>query len=202
MSRVARFGSRRTTVLASTEAGEEKKVYIKNQRNDLQKKKNFLRGASVFKDVKGMVDDDMKQQFSSDLVGEMQDSPNYVLEKDGFEFHLAKDFGFCWGVERSINLAYSAVETFPDSKLHITNELIHNPQVNGHLKYVVGNQKTKAKRDGTARLPRPSFFLSPSQPSRNCSLVRSRTAGLVTTTHDTSPPSVIPLIFFAPGRRT
>ena len=134
VSRVARFGSRRTTVLASTEAGEEKKVYIKNQRNDLQKKKNFLRGASVFKDVKGMVDDDMKQQFSSDLVGEMQDSPNYVLEQDGFEFHLAKDFGFCWGVERSINLAYSAVETFPDSKLHITNELIHNPQVNGHLK--------------------------------------------------------------------
>ncbi len=36
-------------------------------------------------------------------------------------------------MERSINLAYSAVETFPDSKLHITNELIHNPMVNDRL---------------------------------------------------------------------
>merc|ERR1712176_1237729 len=55
------------------------------------------------------------------------------MEKDGVEFYLAKDHGFCWGVERSINLAYSAVETFPDSKLHITNELIHNPMVNDRL---------------------------------------------------------------------
>ena len=36
-------------------------------------------------------------------------------------------------VERSINLAYSAVETFPESKIHITNELIHNPMVNDRL---------------------------------------------------------------------
>ena len=36
-------------------------------------------------------------------------------------------------VERSINLAYSAVETFPESNLHITNELIHNPMVNDRL---------------------------------------------------------------------
>jgi len=55
------------------------------------------------------------------------------LEKDGVEFYLAKDHGFCWGVERSINLAYSAVETFPDAQLHITNELIHNPMVNDKL---------------------------------------------------------------------
>ena len=36
-------------------------------------------------------------------------------------------------VERSINLAYSAVETFPDKNVHITNELIHNPMVNERL---------------------------------------------------------------------
>lgn len=50
-----------------------------------------------------------------------------------WNFFLAKDHGFCWGVERSINLAYSAVETFPDKQLHITNELIHNPMVNDKL---------------------------------------------------------------------
>ena len=36
-------------------------------------------------------------------------------------------------VQRSINLAYSAVETFPEAQLHITNELIHNPMVNDNL---------------------------------------------------------------------
>ena len=44
-----------------------------------------------------------------------------------------KDFGFCWGVERSIALAYEAVEHFPNKKVHITNELIHNPEVNDRL---------------------------------------------------------------------
>ena len=44
-----------------------------------------------------------------------------------------QDFGFCWGVERSIALAYEAVEHYPDRKLHITNELIHNPEVNDRL---------------------------------------------------------------------
>jgi 4-hydroxy-3-methylbut-2-en-1-yl diphosphate reductase len=44
-----------------------------------------------------------------------------------------QDFGFCWGVERSIALAYEAVEHFPDRTIHITNELIHNPEVNENL---------------------------------------------------------------------
>jgi 4-hydroxy-3-methylbut-2-enyl diphosphate reductase len=36
-------------------------------------------------------------------------------------------------VERSIALAYEAVDHFPDKKIHITNELIHNPEVNRNL---------------------------------------------------------------------
>ena len=46
---------------------------------------------------------------------------------------FSQDFGFCWGVERSIALAYEAVDHFPDKTLHITNELIHNPEVNDRL---------------------------------------------------------------------
>lgn len=48
-------------------------------------------------------------------------------------YYCMQDFGFCWGVERSIALAYEAVEHYPDRKLHITNELIHNPDVNDSL---------------------------------------------------------------------
>jgi len=112
---------------------KEKRFYIKNEREKIAKKKDFYRGAGVFRNVKAEVTEDMKQQFDSDLMNEMKDTPNYMVERDGVEFFLAKDHGFCWGVERSINLAYSAVETFPESKVHITNELIHNPMVNDRL---------------------------------------------------------------------
>merc|ERR1712238_551294 len=83
--------------------------------------------------IKADVTQSMKEQFQSDFMNKMKDSPNYMLEKDGVEFFLAKEHGFCWGVERSINLAYSSIETFPDAKFHITNELIHNPLVNEKL---------------------------------------------------------------------
>jgi len=112
---------------------KKKPFYIKNEREKIAKKKDFYRGAGVFKDVKRGVSEDMKEQFESPLMNQMKEDPNYTIEKDGVEFFLAKDHGFCWGVERSINLAYSAVETFPESKVHITNELIHNPMVNDRL---------------------------------------------------------------------
>lgn len=112
---------------------KEKKLTIKKKRETIAKKENYLRGAGVFKEVKAGVTEDMKEQFDSGLVNEMKTSPNYMIEKDGVEIYLAKDYGFCWGVERSINLAYSALETFPDANFHITNELIHNPMVNSKL---------------------------------------------------------------------
>jgi len=128
----------RSSTIEDQDATDEKaKVvttnYIKKERETIAKKKDFYRGAGVFKKVKAEVSRDMREQFDSELMNQMKEDPNYRLEKDGVEFYLAKDHGFCWGVERSINLAYSAVETFPDAKLHITNELIHNPMVNKKL---------------------------------------------------------------------
>lgn len=114
-------------------SSKSKPKFIKGQREEIAKKKDFLRGAGAFKEVKAGVTADMRDQFDSDIMNKMKESPNYMLEKDNVEFYLAKDHGFCWGVERSINLAYSAVETFPDHTLHITNELIHNPMVNDRL---------------------------------------------------------------------
>lgn len=43
---------------------------------------------------------------------------------------LAESYGYCWGVERAVQMAYEARKSYPDSKLHITNEIIHNPSVN------------------------------------------------------------------------
>jgi len=85
-----------------------------------------------FKEVRKDVEDTMKDQFKSNLVDDLK-SNQFVMEREGVRVHLAKDFGFCWGVERSIALAYEAVNHFPDRTVHITNELIHNPEVNDNL---------------------------------------------------------------------
>ena len=46
---------------------------------------------------------------------------------------LAKQFGFCYGVERAIDLAYAARKVFADSDLYLVGEIIHNPEVNAQL---------------------------------------------------------------------
>jgi len=98
----------RTSVLALSAVNIEKKtveeksnekVFLKKQREIIAKKPQYLRGAGVFKEVKKDVTQAMKDQFESDIMNQMKDSPNYMLEKDGVELYLAKDHGFCWGGE-------------------------------------------------------------------------------------------------------
>lgn len=108
----------------------ERKPTKKEQRLKYMKTEQFHRRG--FKEVRENVEKSMEDQFESELVGELK-SNDFVIEKDGVKVHLAKDFGFCWGVERSIALAYEAVEHFPEKTVHITNELIHNPEVNDKL---------------------------------------------------------------------
>ena len=63
------------------------------------------------------------------------------IRKNGFRMTfgdvtivLAKSYGFCWGVERAIALAFEARNFFPEKKIWITNEIIHNPSINQRLK--------------------------------------------------------------------
>jgi len=46
---------------------------------------------------------------------------------------LATQFGFCYGVERAIDLAYAARRVFPERRLFLIGEIIHNPEVNRQL---------------------------------------------------------------------
>jgi 4-hydroxy-3-methylbut-2-enyl diphosphate reductase len=47
---------------------------------------------------------------------------------------LAEAFGFCWGVERAVAMAYETRRHYPTERIWITNEIIHNPSVNDHLR--------------------------------------------------------------------
>jgi hypothetical protein len=68
------------------------------------------------------------------LVAKMRESGNsYVDAETGVTLKLADAYGFCWGVERAVQMAYEARKQYPDAKLWITNEIIHNPTVNKRL---------------------------------------------------------------------
>lgn len=63
------------------------------------------------------------------LVAQMRANNNTWTQGD-VTVRLAEAYGFCWGVERSVQMAYEARQAYPDRNLHITNEIIHNPGVN------------------------------------------------------------------------
>lgn len=59
------------------------------------------------------------------------------MKENGYEYtwgnvtvKLAEAYGFCWGVERAVQIAYEARQQFPTEKIWLTNEIIHNPTVN------------------------------------------------------------------------
>ncbi|CAL0304220.1 unnamed protein product [Lupinus luteus] len=63
-----------------------------------------------------------------------------TLKENGYEYtwgnvtvRLAESYGFCWGVERAVQIAYEARKQFPNESLWLTNEIIHNPTVSKRL---------------------------------------------------------------------
>ena len=82
---------------------------------------------------KDAVADAMRSQYEGDLIQKIRDNSNQLVQGD-VTIHLAESFGFCWGVERAVAMAYEARAHFPDQRIWITNEIIHNPEVNEQLK--------------------------------------------------------------------
>src|SRR5207247_5933175 len=69
----------------------------------------------------------------SDLIDRIR-ARGHLLCADGLTIKLAKEFGFCYGVERAIDLAYAARKVFPDQPIYILGEIIHNPEVNDQIR--------------------------------------------------------------------
>jgi 4-hydroxy-3-methylbut-2-en-1-yl diphosphate reductase len=75
----------------------------------------------------------LKSEYQSNLIQEIRDR-NYTLTRGDVTIKLAESFGFCWGVERAVAIAYETRQHFPKEQIWITNEIIHNPSVNQRLR--------------------------------------------------------------------
>jgi len=82
--------------------------------------------------LKQVIGDQVVRDYASALVDRMRAS-GFSLTAGDLTFHLAQEFGFCYGVDRAIEYAYETREKFPDKRVFITGEIIHNPRVNGRL---------------------------------------------------------------------
>src|SRR5947199_1696221 len=65
--------------------------------------------------------------------------------------HLAREVGFCYGVDRAVDYAYQTRERFPDRRVFLTGEIIHNPHVNEQLR-AMGIEFLSDHTDGLERL--------------------------------------------------
>ncbi|CAB80152.1 putative protein [Arabidopsis thaliana] len=74
----------------------------------------------------------MNREYTSDILETLKTN-GYTYSWGDVTVKLAKAYGFCWGVERAVQIAYEARKQFPEERLWITNEIIHNPTVNKRL---------------------------------------------------------------------
>ena len=72
------------------------------------------------------------QSYQSELIASIREN-NFTFQEGRLKVQLAKSFGFCWGVERAVAMAYETRRHYPKETIWMTNEIIHNPSVNNHL---------------------------------------------------------------------
>ncbi|MFL5562006.1 MAG: 4-hydroxy-3-methylbut-2-enyl diphosphate reductase, partial [Gemmatimonadaceae bacterium] len=89
----------------------------------------FRKGFGLKSEVQG--------ELASDYDGRLVDflrANDYTLTAGDVTLRLAKEFGFCYGVERAVEYAYQTRKKFPDRRIFLVGEIIHNPHVNAKLR--------------------------------------------------------------------
>src|SRR5262249_45816939 len=89
----------------------------------------FRKGLDLKHAVAGMLADN----YHSDIIEQIK-AADFVYRAGRLTVHLAREFGFCYGVDRAVDYAYQTRERFPDRAVFLTGEIIHNPHVNEKLR--------------------------------------------------------------------
>ncbi len=82
--------------------------------------------------LKGSIQGQLAADYHSAVIDALR-ANEYTLTVDHLTFHLAREFGFCYGVDRAVDYAYETRTKFPDRRLFLVGEIIHNPHVNRRL---------------------------------------------------------------------
>jgi 4-hydroxy-3-methylbut-2-en-1-yl diphosphate reductase len=89
----------------------------------------YRRGFGLKSEIEGQLTDD----YHSTVVEALRNG-GYRLTVGPLTFRLAREFGFCYGVDRAVEYAYETRLKFPDRRLFLVGEIIHNPHVNQKLR--------------------------------------------------------------------
>lgn len=85
----------------------------------------FRRGFGLKKEIQGTLEAD----YHSHIVDAIK-AQDYALSVGPLTFRMAREFGFCYGVDRAVEYAYETRRKFPTERLFLVGEIIHNPHVN------------------------------------------------------------------------
>ena len=88
----------------------------------------FRKGFGLRKELRPVID----AEFKSALVEQIRSNGNRGQFGD-VSIRLANKFGFCYGVDRAVDYAYETVHNFPEKKIYLVGEIIHNPYVNQRM---------------------------------------------------------------------
>jgi 4-hydroxy-3-methylbut-2-en-1-yl diphosphate reductase len=89
----------------------------------------FRKGLDLKHEVAGV----LAESYRSDVIDAIKNS-GFRYATGRLTIHLAREFGFCYGVDRAVDYAYQARRRFPDRTVFLTGEIIHNPHVNDELR--------------------------------------------------------------------
>src|SRR4051812_14395021 len=96
--------------------------------------------------LKTAVQDELAADYDGRLVDALR-ANEYTLVAGDVTVRLAREFGFCYGVERAVEYAYQTRRKFPGKKIFLVGEIIHNPHVNAKLREM-GIEVLRASESG------------------------------------------------------
>jgi 4-hydroxy-3-methylbut-2-en-1-yl diphosphate reductase len=113
-------------------------------------------------DVMEAVQAQVLSHYRSELVDRIR-ANGHGLAASGLNVKLAKQFGFCYGVERAIDLAYAARKVFPPEKpIYLLGEIIHNPEVNYQIRNLgIHTMSSKPTEEEMDRLQKDDVVIIP-----------------------------------------
>nr|AKJ66192.1 1-hydroxy -2-methyl-2-(E)-butenyl-4-diphosphate reductase [Huperzia serrata] len=115
--------------VATESAADSEHFDSKTFRKKLTRSENYNRSGFGYKKE---TLEAMALEYTSDVVKTLREN-NFEYTWEDVTVKLAESYGFCWGVERAVQIAYEARKQFPTDKIWITNEIIHNPSVNQRI---------------------------------------------------------------------